>query len=62
MGGIIERQKEIGRRQHRKKKMAILQRKAAKANASEKLVIAAKIRRMTPGADIIIARMGLEER
>jgi hypothetical protein len=62
MGGIIERQKEIGRRQHRKKKLAILKRKAAKANGSEKQVIAAKIRRLTPGAEVIIQAWGLEER
>jgi len=62
MGGIIERHKEIDRRQHRKKKLAILKRKAGKSNASEKAVIAAKIRRLTPGAEVIIAAWGLEER
>lgn len=62
MGGIIERHKEIGRRRHRKKKLSILKRKSLKANASEKAVIAAKIRRLTPGAEVIIANWGLEER
>lgn len=62
MGGIIERHKELGRRRHRRKKLLTLKRRLAKANASEKAVIAAKIRRMTPGADVIIANWGLEEK
>lgn len=60
--GISERQKEIKRRRHRKEKLAQLKRRAEKASASEKAVIAAKIRRLTPGAEEIIARWGLEER
>ncbi len=39
-----------------------LTRKAASANVSEKAVIAAKIRRLTPGCDGIIAKLELEER
>ena len=62
MGGIVERQKELRRRRKRKQKINILKRKAAKATPSEKAVIANKIRNMTPGAEIIIANMGLEER
>jgi hypothetical protein len=62
MGGIIERQKELGRRRKRRKKLNTLKRRMAKANASEKAVIATKIRRMTPGADVIIANWGLEEK
>jgi hypothetical protein len=42
--------------------MSILKRRAAKANTSEKLIIAGKIRRLTPGAEIIIETLGLEER
>ena len=61
MGGIIERHKELGQRRHRRKKLAVLKRRAAKANASEKAVIAAKIRKMTPGAETIIANWGLEK-
>lgn len=62
MSGISDRHQEISRRRHRKKKLAILTRKASKASASEKAVIAGKLRRLTSGAHIIIERMGLEER
>jgi hypothetical protein len=58
----IERMREIRRRRSRKKKMNILKRKASKANASEKAVIANKIRRLTPGAEVVIANLKLEER
>ena len=49
-----ERQRELRRRRHRKVKMAVLKRRAAKASSSEKEVLAAKVRRLTPGADQII--------
>jgi hypothetical protein len=62
MGGMIHRLKEIRQRRHRKKKLATLKRRAAKASSSEKAVIAAKLRRMTPGAEVIIANLGLEEK
>ncbi len=58
----IERMREIRRRRSRKKKMAILKKKALKANASEKVAIAAKIRKLTPGAEVVIANLGLEAR
>ncbi len=60
--GKSERMKELSRRRHRKEKLAQLKRRAAKASASEKAVIAQKIRRLTPGADAIIAEWGLEDR
>ena len=62
MGGIIERHKELRRRRTRKKKLGLLKKKAEKANATEKIAIAAKLRKMTPGAEILIANWGLEER
>jgi len=62
MGGIVERHKEIRRRRHRRKKYAQLARRAAKASASEKAVLATKVRRMTVGAEVVIANLGLEER
>ena len=62
MGGILQRDRELRRRRHRKKKVKILKRKATKANPSEKAIIAAKIRRLSPGAEVIIASLGLEER
>lgn len=57
-----ERSRELTRRRHRKIKLNQLKRRTAKASASEKVVIAAKIRRLTPGATIIIEKLGLEER
>lgn len=58
----IERMREIRRRRSRKKKMTLLKKKAAKANNSEKAVIAAKLRKLTPGAEVVIATLGLEGR
>lgn len=62
MGGISDRKQEIKRRRHRKKKLNLFKRKLKKANASEKAVIADKLRKMTPGAETIIANLGLEEK
>jgi hypothetical protein len=42
--------------------MVVLKRKADSANASEKSVVAAKLRGLTPGAEIIIERWALAER
>jgi hypothetical protein len=52
----------LKRRRHRKAKITKLSRRAAKATASEKAVIAEKIRRMTPGGEQIVARLALEEK
>jgi hypothetical protein len=62
MGGTIERHRELRRRRHRKKKMKVFKRRLAKATASEKTHIAAKIRRLTPGGAVIVKTLGLEER
>lgn len=62
MGGIIERHKEIAKRRHRKKKLKVLKRRLTKATPSEKAHIVTKIRKLTPGAEVIIANLGLEER
>jgi hypothetical protein len=62
MGGINNRMKEIKRRRHRRQKLVKMQTKLKKATASEKLVMADKLRRMTTGANVLIARMGLEDR
>lgn len=62
MGGISDRKQEIKRRRHRKKKISAFKRKAKKASASEKAVIADKIRKMTVGAELIIANLGLEDK
>jgi len=58
----IERQRELRRRRSRKKKMAILKRKATTASVSEKVAIATKIRQLTPGAPEIITKLNLEDR
>jgi hypothetical protein len=62
MGGILQRQRELRRRRHRKKKLKVFKRRLVKATASEKTVIAAKIRKLSPGGEVIVARLGLEER
>ena len=62
MGGISNRMKEVKRRRHRRQKLAKLQTRLKKATTSEKLAMAEKIRRLTPGCEGLIARMGLEDR
>ncbi len=62
MGGISNRMKEIKRRRHRKHKVAKFALKLKKATQSERLVIATKLRKMTAGAEVLIARMGLDDR
>ena len=57
-----ERRREIKRRRHRRKKMDQLKKRADKANASEKAAIAHKLRELTPGAEDVIGKLGLEER
>ena len=59
---ISERKTELHRRQHRRKKIALFKRKLAKATVSERGVIAEKLRRLTPGAEVIIANWELEKR
>lgn len=61
MGGVSDRMQEIRRRRHRKKKLVILERKLKGSSAADKTVIAEKLRRLTPGAELIITRLGLEE-
>jgi hypothetical protein len=61
VGGISERHTELGRRRHRKQKVAKLHKKYVKATASEKAVIVDKLRRLTPGADVILANWGAEK-
>src|SRR5438552_3377156 len=48
MGGILQRDRELKRRRHRKKKLKVFKRRLTKATASEKAHIATKIRRLTP--------------
>lgn len=55
----IERVREIKRLRIRRKKIKNLLARA-KAGTMEKAEVARKIRRMTPGADVIIEREGLK--
>ena len=57
-----ERRRELRRRRKRKKKIDHFKARLPKASASEKEVIAAKLRRMTPGAQVLIDAMGLEKK
>ena len=62
MGGISERGKEIKRRRHRRGKLLKMAKRLKKATASEKAMIATKIRNLTPGAETIIDRWSLESK
>lgn len=62
MGGISERHKEIGRRRKRRKSLDQFKKKLTKASVSERKEMATKLRAMTPGAEVIIASWGLDER
>jgi hypothetical protein len=57
-----ERKREIRRRRHRRTKTKWLRARAVKASASEKVVLAAKLRGLTPGAEQIIQELELESR
>lgn len=57
-----ERRRELTRRRKRAKKIAHLKKKLPKASVSEKQAIAARVRKMTPGAEQIITQLALEER
>ena len=57
-----ERRRELTRRRKRAKKIAHLKKKLPKASVSEKQAIAARVRKMTPGAERIVEQLALEER
>ena len=50
-----ERQRELRKRRHRTKKLANLHKKCEKANKTEKAAIVHKLRRLSPGAEQLIA-------
>jgi len=60
--GSSERQRELRRRRHRKQKVTQIKRRAEKASVSEKGILAAKLRSLTPGAEAVIEKLNLEER
>jgi hypothetical protein len=57
-----ERKKELRRRRHRHKKVALFARKLEKATVSERGVMAEKLRALTPGGAQIVGRWELEKR
>ncbi len=57
-----ERRKELKRRRHRRKKVALFSKNLPKATVSERAVIAEKLRSMTPGGEVIIDAWELEKR
>lgn len=59
---ISERRKEIERRRHRRKKLGQLGKRLKKATVSERALITEKIRGLTPGCEVILAKWGLGER
>lgn len=59
--GCSERRKEIKRRRHRREKLAHLQKRLQKATVSERTEIVHKVRKLTPGADTVVARWQLTD-
>lgn len=57
----IERHRELRRRRHRRKKLGILQRKLKSSKHSEVQMIKEKVRRLTPGAEVILTNWGLDD-
>ena len=56
----IERNRELRRRRSRAKKLLKLQEKVKKASKTEKGTIVAKLRKLSPGAEQLIAAWGLK--
>lgn len=57
-----ERMRELRRRRHRKKKLAYFKRKIETTrNPQEVEVYKDKIRRLTPGADVIFSNWGIAD-
>lgn len=54
-----ERKRELGRRRHRKQQVAKIKKRAEKASASERQVLCEKLRKLTPGAEVLIDTLGL---
>jgi hypothetical protein len=54
-----ERKREIRRRRTRRQKLVKLRLRAAKGGPNDKVEVARKLRRLTPGADVIIADLGI---
>ncbi len=59
---MSERKRELRRRRHRTKKLTQFANRLKKATVSEKVAICEKIRKLTPGAETIIAAWGIGDR
>ena len=59
--GISERQKEIKRRRHRKKKLLKLHGKVKTAKHSDVQLIKEKVRNLTPGSEKVFENWGLDD-
>lgn len=57
-----ERRKEIKRRRHRRKKVSQFAKKLETATVSEKVMMAEKLRQLTPGGEEIVERWELDKR
>jgi hypothetical protein len=57
-----ERKRELRRRRHRRKKIKLYARKLASATVSEKVVMAEKLRNLTPGGEVLVENWELEKR
>lgn len=56
-----ERTRELRRRRHRKKQVTKLIARAAKGSAADKAIVADKLRKLTPGGEVIIETHGIEK-
>jgi len=56
---LSERKKELKRRRHRRKKLGLLSKRLEKGG--DKAEAADKIRKLTPGAEVLIKNWGLED-
>jgi hypothetical protein len=56
-----ERTRELRRRRHRRHQVAKLLARAEKGGAAEKALVCDKLRRLTPGAAVIIKDRGLDK-
>ena len=57
---ISERKKEINARRKRRETLTKMKNELPKADSAKKAIWAEKLRKMTPGAEILIKRWGLE--
>ncbi len=57
-----ERTRELRRRRHRKKQVVKLVKRAEKGSSADKAIVADKLRKLTSGAEVIIAEHKIESK